>query len=109
MNLPIQLEWFLRYDIVRAHGYFNMITEANEAMRYSGLKESEYKFVIRNYDSLKVRSDKWRAKSSENEALYTEQATAMATRVREMYQKELKIKKEVEEIMERALSEPAPF
>ncbi len=108
MKLPIKVERFLRYEMVRAHGYFNMITDP-EAITYTGLNVKEYKDVLEHYSEYKAFSESWRNKSEKNEEAFTEYATQMATRVRTSYQKSLKIKKEVEEIMKRALSEPAPF
>lgn len=108
-ELPKKVEQFLRYEMVRASGYFNMITEAVTAMRYAGLTQDEYLTVLNHYSDYKKISEDYRSESKENEALFTEYATRMATRVREGYQKTLRIEEEVKEIMERALSEPAPF
>lgn len=103
------IEKFIRYEVVRVLGDYNMITEANDAAFMAGLTVEEYLDVIKNYDQLKAHCEAYRAISKENEDTYTKRFTEMTERYRAAQEKQKQIKEEVNEIMKRSLAEPAPF
>ena len=103
------VENFLRYEIVRAHGYWNMITEAADAAGATGLSLHDYRDVQTHYEQYRDEANDYRKASEENEKTYTAAAMEMSARVKAYYQRILAIRKEVDDMMTKALSEEAPF
>lgn len=47
-----QCSWFAAYEEVRQLGCYNMIMQADLAMKAAGLTKDQYMFVIKHYKAL---------------------------------------------------------
>lgn len=48
-----KLAWYVQYEEIRQLGIYNMLAQANLAMKVAGLTETQYMFVLKHYSELK--------------------------------------------------------